>query len=179
MKKIIYTISLFLVYFIVSSQTCADIQDICHRDCKVIDTANGCKNCNYPQWKCMKSWYDGEVVEFTTVGRNKFLRFISGNREGSWMVKPTDVCVDGKIASFGEVREILQLQDMPDAILIVNVPEGTVMLEGRIYGSTCYSCRQFCVKDYLDKDCFTSFTCETLSCSYIEKYLTSISQDFE
>ena len=166
MRKIILALNLILFVFTCNAQTCDDIQDISHKNCHVIDTVKGCKHCNYPQWQSMKSWYDGKVVEFTTAGINIFLRFYSGNREGSWMVKAKDICVDGRIASFEEAKEILQLTDAPDSLVIVDIPGGTVMLEGRIYGSTCDSCRQFCVEDKLDKDCFISINDKMTDCSF-------------
>jgi len=166
MGKTFLTLSLFLVFFTVNAQTCDDIQDIKHDSCHIASKADECKRCNYPQWQSMKSWYDEEVVEFTTKDHNEFLRFYSGNRMGSWMVKASDVCVDGKTASFEEIKEILQLTEVPNAIVIVDVPGGTVMYEGRIYGSTCGYCRQFCVKGNLDEDCFISFNGKSINCSF-------------
>ncbi len=165
MKRIAFTLSLFLFFAYTYAQTCDDIQDISHNYCHAASKQKPCKRCNYPQWQSMKSGYDGEVVEFTTEGINEFLRFYSGNRLGSWMVKASDVCDMGKIASFEEIKEILQLTEVPDAIVVVEVPEGTPMYEGRIYGSSCGYCRQFCVMNDLNEDCFRNFDEKKISCS--------------
>jgi hypothetical protein len=165
MKIVILLFFFSFAYSSVKAQDFADIKEFKPKDYHIISECNDCDYCNYPQVYPTKSWFDGGVIEFTTSKHTTtFLRFYTEDSQGHkypcghWMIPEEDICRSGMLPSMKEIKDILVLEYVPKYIVEVHVPKGTAMLEGRIYGSTCETCRQFCLLGDLNCSYYVDYT---------------------